>query len=309
MNTKLYSLYVLVLMIGSAFLFQNCQDNEIIGTEELDTNLIEISSKGKPTKLTVCHFNSKKGTYKVIKINQKDLNKHLGHKDIQLIDADKDGFYANESNCINEVDCDDTNPDIYPGSVETCDEGTFIDVRDGNEYKWVKIGNQIWMAENLSHFANREGVAEIWSPQEEDSEYNTETYGVYYNWAAATEVCPDGWHLPTYEEWEELASFISTEQGHYKVEDTWYNVGRHLKATILWIPLYGTDDYGFSALPGNGQIFLGEDGTFGHSGYFWTASENTSETAWVKAMLGIDWELYTTEYDKSFFTTIRCVKD
>ncbi len=82
--------------------------------------------------------------------------------------------------------------------------GTFTDSRDGQEYEWVKIGDQVWMAENLNYAQHDEG--------------NSGRYGRLYDWAAVMQgenssnnnpsgvqgVCPDGWHVPSDEEWKEL---------------------------------------------------------------------------------------------------------
>lgn len=78
-----------------------------------------------------------------------------------------------------------------------------------------------------------------------------ETYGVLYNWPAAVAACPDGWHLPTAEEWESLARHIG-EWGSYGKDDNghWLGVSFHLKSDYGWANgQNGSDDFGFNALP------------------------------------------------------------
>jgi uncharacterized protein (TIGR02145 family) len=75
--------------------------------------------------------------------------------------------------------------------------GNFTDKRDGQEYKWVKLGNQIWMAQNLDYKSN-------YSWYSYDDTSNHKIYGLYYNINEAKNVCPIGWHLPSDGEWEIL---------------------------------------------------------------------------------------------------------
>ncbi len=108
------------------------------------------------------------------------------------------------------------------------------DSRDGKKYKSVKIGEQVWMAENLNYDAP--GSKCLGNNPE-----NCKKYGKLYNWETAQTVCPEGWHLPSDAEWANLLNFIG--EGN--------KTSRKLKAKNGWIMLgNGTDDYGFSALPG-----------------------------------------------------------
>jgi len=133
--------------------------------------------------------------------------------------------------------------------------GTFKDSRgSGQTYKWVKIGEQIWMAENLKF--NAPG-----SKCYDNLASNCETYGRLYNWVMAANHCPDGWRLPSNAEWTTLANYIGN------------NSDTKLKATSGWNDdKNGTDDYGFTALPGG---YAGSNGDFGEGGtrvYWWSTS-------------------------------------
>ncbi|MEA3495130.1 MAG: FISUMP domain-containing protein [Bacteroidota bacterium] len=81
-------------------------------------------------------------------------------------------------------------------------EGKFVDERDGNSYKWVRIGNQIWMAENLKFNAN--SGTYIYKNRKQ----SIKKIGYLYNWETAQKVAPKGWHLASEEEYKSMLNFI-----------------------------------------------------------------------------------------------------
>jgi uncharacterized protein (TIGR02145 family) len=196
----------------------------------------------------------------------------------------------------------------------------FTDSRDGNVYKYVKIGNQIWMAENLKYLpsVSEPGIISVESPCYNVYDYNGTSlagakgsfnygaYGVLYNWTAAKAACPAGWHLPTIEEWIQLANYLGGKSV----------AGSKLKETHIthWRESYTnvTNETGFTALPGGFRDF---DGTFkstGYRGYWWSATDgNESFSVWHIHMsynasgLGMD----SFAYSKAGGLSIRCVKD
>jgi uncharacterized protein (TIGR02145 family) len=136
---------------------------------------------------------------------------------------------------------------------------TFIDKRDGQAYRIVKVGSQTWFAENLNYVA--EG-----SKCPGNNSSNCEKYGRLYDWATAKKACPAGWHLPTDDEWTKLMNYVGGLA----------TAGTKLKSSSYWnsysgVPA-GTDEYGFSALPGGSGSSDGSFGTIGSSGYWWSAT-------------------------------------
>jgi hypothetical protein len=83
--------------------------------------------------------------------------------------------------------------------------GYFVDERDGKKYKWVRIGDQIWMAENLAYQADSGCV----SFKHKNSK--VKKFGYYYSWETAMQSCPKGWHLPTKEEFTLLNKTIAKD--------------------------------------------------------------------------------------------------
>ncbi len=179
-------------------------------------------------------------------------------------------------------------------------EGLFTDSRDGKSYRIVKIGSQIWMAENLNYAT--EG-----SKYYNNDHSNGQKYGRLYDWNTAKEACPSGWHLPSRSEWEELDKVVGGEKvagKKLKAEDGWNEGGN------------GMDEFGFSALPG-GRGY--SDGSFssvgdsfcsvGGSGYWWSASEFNSNCAYYRLMCYLDEYAYWGSYGKSNLFSVRCVKD
>jgi hypothetical protein len=128
---------------------------------------------------------------------------------------------------------------LFSTMVFAQQKGTFTDPRDNKTYKTVKIVSQTWMAENLNYAASG-------SKCYDDKPENCKKYGRLYDWDAAMRVCPYGWHLPSDYEWDVLMAAVDGTE----------RAGEKLKAKSGWNNSYqgksgnGTDQYGFSALPG-----------------------------------------------------------
>jgi uncharacterized protein (TIGR02145 family) len=161
----------------------------------------------------------------------------------------------------------------------------------GKTYNTVKIGEQVWMAENLNYNID---VSRCY----DNSESNCDIYGRLYNWSTAMEICPSGWHLPSDDEWVVLVRYA--DGASYK-----------LKATgDIWASGNGTDDFGFNALPGGWGTTDDYFSRVGGDGSWWTATEIN----WREAVLrGINsYSSNVTRIDvaaKSGLYSVRCIKD
>jgi len=172
--------------------------------------------------------------------------------------------------------------------------GTFTDTRDGQTYKTVKIGTQIWMAQNI----NYKTKGGSWCYY--DSLSYCKKYGRLYDWNTAKTVCPKGWKLPSREDWNRL---VTAAGG-------WETAGKKLKARSGWNNNgNGTDDYGFSALPGGSRFSGGSFVVAGDDGGWWTAEEGDASNAYYRDM-GYDNDSVSEDNnDKSDGNSIRCVAD
>ncbi len=174
--------------------------------------------------------------------------------------------------------------------------GTFTDKRDGKTYKTVKIGNQIWMAENLNYKTS----SGSWCY--DDNSSNCDIYGRLYNWETAKTACPsaDGWHLPTDDEWTTLVNYLGGE----KV------AGGKLKSTTSWTsPNTGaSNSSGFSALPSG---YRNTNGNYCYRSYgtnLWSSTE-CGTIAWNRTLNYSMTSVLRSNYGKANGFSVRCLKD
>lgn len=165
-----------------------------------------------------------------------------------------------------------------------------IDTRDGKAYKTIQIGSQTWMAENMNY-------EKAGSYCYDDDPANCEKYRRLYTWGAALNACPEGYHLPTAEEFATLISNVGGEE----------IAGKMLKSSTGYG--HGVDKYGFSALPAG---FLIPDGYFGAgwSAYFWSATED-GEYYYNAYYLGLHYDIENAvlfHNSKEFALSVRCLR-
>jgi len=163
----------------------------------------------------------------------------------------------------------------------------------GETYETVVIGTQTWMARNLNVATG--GIC--WDKKQT----NCDIYGKLYNWFTANEICPDGWHLPTKEEWQTLTTFAGGKN----------SAAKKLKAKSGWKDNgNGTDDYGFAALPGGDGIQNDTYYYIGEEGYWWSATEFSNDCAEALYMYyNYDYANFKPNKDKGSLNSVRCVKD
>jgi len=143
----------------------------------------------------------------------------------------------------------------------------FCDKRDGKKYVYVTIGTRDWMAENLNYNANNSRC--YGDNTGGDSQNNCDKYGRLYlfNTVLNQACCPEGWNSPNNETWAELVDAVGSSSG------------TKLKAENGWTSGNGTDDFGFSALPGGNSNTSGGFSNAGTSGWWWTSTFSDLDNA------------------------------
>jgi uncharacterized protein (TIGR02145 family) len=188
---------------------------------------------------------------------------------------------------------------------------------DGNSYKTVTIGTQVWMAENLnvSKYKNGDIIPQVqdkdewsklttgaWCYYENNSE-NGKTYGKLYNWYALNDsrgLAPVGFHIPAEAEWKTIVSNL----GGNKI------AGKKMKSTSGWnYDGNGTNESGFSGLPGGTCIMSGKFIGIGLGGGWWNITESDELNAWVINIGGESDAIFKGSGSKKNGFSVRCVRD
>ncbi|MBQ1653746.1 MAG: hypothetical protein II060_08160, partial [Bacteroidales bacterium] len=206
----------------------------------------------------------------------------------------------------------------------TC--GTMTDSRDGTQYYTIRIGNQTWMAQNLKYAGNIPQGSETSSTDAyrynpDDFSDAVDEYGYLYNWAAAMNgenptnenpssvqgICPSGWHLPSDAEWTQLTDYLGGTgnagvmlAGQPAAQDRYWQT-----SDMTMSVTFGKS--GFNALPAG--YYVGTNySSFGSGTGFWSATENTSEYAYVRSIYYESTSMDRNYDNKVKGNSVRCVK-
>ncbi len=172
-------------------------------------------------------------------------------------------------------------------SINLFSQNTFTDTRDNHQYKTVKIGEQVWFAEN---FAYKPENGNFWAY--DDNEQNVLKFGYLYDWETAKQIAPEGWHLPTQKEFETLLNSFGGDESY---------------DAFLALKEGGTT--GFNALKGGFYWF--DEGYEGNNqvSMFWTSTQDDNEYAW-DCRVGDGGETASIHVsDKKSGLSVRFIKD
>ncbi len=293
-----------------------------ITLKEVGIYLINIV--GDDTKSTKIICLSPSGANGIIYSGQNEIEKTIktGHKslyELAYTPGDWIHYRGFNANFISVV-------------TDSASQSKFIDFEfidctdpDGRTYSTVKIGQQIWMEENLAYLPNVHSSDQGSKTQnfyyvygyngnlvsEAKQAENFDKFGVLYNWAASNKTCPQNWHLPSDDEWKvlEIELGMNTSELNLEIPRESGNVGHKLKSTNIWRKAYkGSNMSGFCGLPGGGR-YSGNFSYKGSDGLFWTSTDQYTSHAIVRG-LSLDKGVYRNGlHDKAQGFSVRCIKD
>jgi uncharacterized protein (TIGR02145 family) len=196
---------------------------------------------------------------------------------------------------------------VVMGPPLTNTTGTFSDPRDQKSYATVTIGTQQWFAQNLS-FEPSAGDSLCYAGQAE----LCRIFGRLYGYDTAQTVCPSGWHVPSVEEWQTLATYIDDNSVKSGVKEDSGSFAWSISKQILapWELWEGgpTDapSFGFNVLPGGFALDMRQGGTLGDEALFWTAKGTTTDQVSVTVNTSF---LRTQPVTTGVEASVRCLHD
>jgi uncharacterized protein (TIGR02145 family) len=220
-------------------------------------------------------------------------------------------------------------------SFTTSSVTTVSDI-DGNVYNTITLCDQVWMTENLrtTHYQNGDPIVtglnnSEWSAASfgaysvyGDDPSNVDKWGLLYNWYAVNDdrnICPEGWHVPTNEEWAILAACLTA--AGYGFEGSGDDIAKAMAAIFGWneSSIAGTpgndmnsnNSSGFTALPAGFRNYTGMYESAGFIGFWWAADESVNNTgeALVRFLQNTYDMFGNNAYNKKKALSIRCLKD
>ncbi len=257
-------------------------------------------------------------------------------------------YFDCEGNCLNDSDddnvCDEFesfgcldeeainyNPDATDNNGICVYSGLGVTDVDNNFYNSAIFGEQEWMIENLkvTHYRNEDSISTGLTGSEwanlsngaysiyNNDPHNATIYGNLYNWFSVEDdrnIAPEGWHIPTDEEFMELEIFLGMNELD-ALGTSWRGTdeGSKLKADTLWIYQYqsSTIKSGFEAIGGGVRFYFSTELYLGLDYYcrFWSLSEGDTTLAWSRELSYNNTMVSRhLQYKQNGFS-VRCVKD
>ena len=186
---------------------------------------------------------------------------------------------------------------------KNANSGSFKDNRDGQTYQWIKLKDgKKWMTQNLNY-----QIVNSWCYEDEHS--NCAKYGRLYTWSAALKACPEGWKLPTDDDWWELASYYEKADNYYKNGQE-INFGEDAGKSAYKALIIGGDSR-VSTMLGGTRFSAGRFYSIGSFGFYWTSTElsNPYTNGWAYFFAGNKKKLIRTFEGEGTGLSCRCLQD
>jgi len=250
-------------------------DNKPLGTIK-DNVLYDVKLNNDYILNTIYDFQTENGPAIVIEAKKKDAEVYF-HGLILLDDLKK-----------------------FMNKIENKEIGVFIDDRDGAYYKWSKIGNQVWMAENLKYQTSEIGKKDRYYTNEE----------IYYNYYQTFSACPMGWHLPSDAEWKTLEKYVGVSDEWLDYLGSDFSRGDGLGEKNIIDILTSDQSLGFYAKYSGNLDWTKQSMEVGKQAFFWTRTKLDEVNA-IARVLGTDFNggVVRDEIGIHNYFSCRCVKD
>lgn len=179
--------------------------------------------------------------------------------------------------------------------------GSMTDIRDGQIYRTVSVGDKTWLAQDLAYAGPDGNLGWIY----DNSSSLGSVQGRLYDWDSLNQespfgVCPPGWHLPSKDEWGDLIDSVEGNAMRLKVAETGSSNGY----------TSGNESIGFGALAPGFRFVDKKFYNFGKACYYWTCTEKFPDYPWAVIMeSGVIRQIYCVEVFKRIALSVRCVKD
>ena len=322
-NIWIYALAIVFIFIGGG-----CSDDVATAHEDSSSSenfsIILLSSSGeslplsfaRPTK-TVFYFSNKveiRSSSSAPKISSSSRVRSSSSKPKSSSSIASSSSLASSSSRIPRsstsllfYDCDQYDCVTTDYLNSSTSYGELLDKRDNQVYRTVVISNHVWTAQNMNFKTEDDSLAQSWCY--DDKFENCKKYGRLYNWEAAKKVCPEGWHLPTADEWLELIENHTCEiEESEDYDDMYHCAGTSLKSLQSWEDgMPNTNEHGFSVIAA-GIKAQSEFKYIGKASELWTATAPYEKYAGIVTFDRTeDYSTIALTY-KTYGLSVRCIK-
>jgi uncharacterized protein (TIGR02145 family) len=224
----------------------------------------------------------------------RDVTKHPD------FDENKSGSLHSDFSATSNTDADSNNEGSFKSGY-----GTFTDSRDGKEYGWVKINNQIWMSENLAYIPSNEGAAWIYEAETNDlddlnNSPTCKTYGILYTYHTAIQSCPGGWRVPSDLEWSKLENFLDNTVIDFNQIS--------YRGTTIGSKLIMTKPGSLKAKFGGKRMANGKYIGIENIGSYWTSSRSDDLKVWTRQLQKNLPQIIRAKTNENEGNSVRCVR-